>query len=48
MTGAAGGDEPALFASINLSPIATVVTNPRLPDNPVVAANPPFRALTGY
>ena len=45
---AAGGDEEALFASINLSPIATVITNPRLPDNPVVAANPPFCALTGY
>jgi PAS domain S-box-containing protein len=45
---AAGGDEQALFASIDLSPIATVITNPRLDDNPVVAANPAFRALTGY
>ena len=37
-----------LFASIRLSPIATVITNPRIPDNPVVAANPAFQALTGY
>ena len=38
----------ALLASIRLSPIATVITNPRLPDNPVVAANAAFCALTGY
>ena len=41
-------DGEALFASIRLSPIATVVTNPRLPDNPVVAANAAFCALTLY
>ena len=41
-------DAEALFASIRLSPIATVVTNPRLPDNPVVAANAAFCALTLY
>ena len=41
-------EEAALFESIRLSPIATVITNPRLPDNPVVAANRPFCALTGY
>ncbi len=40
--------ERALFASIALSPIATVITNPRLDDNPVVAANAAFRELTGY
>lgn len=40
--------ERDLFASIALSPIATVITNPRLPDNPVVAANAAFCALTGY
>ena len=40
--------EDVLFASIQVSPIATVVTNPRLPDNPVVAANRPFCDLTGY
>jgi PAS domain S-box-containing protein len=37
-----------LFASIGLTPIATIVTNPRLPDNPVVAANDAFLKLTGY
>ena len=41
-------DEQELFASIQLSPIATVLTNPRLPDNPLVAANAAFCALTGY
>lgn len=40
--------EHDLFASITLSPIATVITNPRLADNPVVAANNAFCALTGY
>jgi hypothetical protein len=40
--------ERELFASISLSPIATVITNPRLQDNPVVAANDAFCALTGY
>ena len=40
--------DDALLASIRLSPIATVITNPRLPDNPVVAANAAFCALTGY
>lgn len=40
--------ERELFASIALSPIATVITNPRLPDNPVVAANAAFCTLTGY
>ena len=37
-----------LAGSIELSPIATVLTNPRLPDNPIVAANAAFTALTGY
>ena len=41
-------DEGPLFASIQLSPIATVVTNPRLPDNPIVSANAMFCTLTGY
>jgi PAS domain S-box-containing protein len=40
--------ERALVASIRLSPIATVLSNPRLPDNPIVAANAAFCALTGY
>ena len=37
-----------LFASIDQTPIATVITDPRLPDNPIVAVNEPFLALTGY
>lgn len=40
--------EQSLFASIEHSPIATIVTNPALPDNPIVAANSAFCALTGY
>jgi PAS domain S-box-containing protein len=38
----------SLFASIEHTPIATVVTDPRRADNPIVAANGAFRALTGY
>lgn len=38
----------ALFASINASPIASVITDPRRPDNPVVAVNRAFSDLTGY
>ena len=41
-------EEEALTASIRLSPIATVISNPRLPDNPIIAANAAFCALTGY
>jgi hypothetical protein len=41
-------EEEELARSIRLSPIATVLSNPRLPDNPIVAANPAFCALTGY
>jgi hypothetical protein len=41
-------DEEALFASIRLSPIASIVTDPRLPDNPIRAVNAAFVALTGY
>ena len=41
-------DEAGLFASIRLSPIAGVLTNPRLPDNPIVAVNDAFQALTCY
>lgn len=43
------GEEPEdLIASIHQSPIATVITNPRLPDNPIVAVNDAFVQLTGY
>ena len=34
--------------SIKHSPIAAVVSNPRLPDNPIVAVNAAFCKLTGY
>lgn len=37
-----------LLDSLGLSPIATVVSNPRRPDNPLEIVNPAFCALTGY
>lgn len=37
-----------LLESIGFSPIATVVSNPRQPDNPLEVANAAFCALTGY
>ena len=43
----AGADDQ-LLESIGLSPIATVISNPRRPDNPLEVANPAFCALTGY
>lgn len=41
------GDD-AIIESIGLSPIASVISNPRLPDNPIEVANSAFCALTGY
>ena len=38
----------ALQASILHSPIASVISNPRLPDNPIIAVNSAFCLLTGY
>lgn len=35
-------------AMIENSVVAAVVSNPRLPDNPIVACNAAFMALTGY
>ncbi|HET9352938.1 MAG TPA: PAS domain-containing protein, partial [Sphingomicrobium sp.] len=40
--------EEQLLASVGLSPIATVISNPRRPDNPLEVANPAFCDLTGY
>lgn len=37
-----------LFESIGNSPIATVISNPRRPDNPLEVANATFCTLTGY
>ena len=37
-----------LIENIGLSPIATVISNPRRPDNPLEIANSAFCALTGY
>ena len=43
-----GDVDGALTALIQFSPVASCVTNPRLPDNPIVACNRPFTELTGY
>lgn len=42
------GQIDALIASIQLTSIATVLTDPRLPDNPILAVNTAFEQLTGY
>lgn len=42
------GQIDAVIASIQLTAIPTVVTDARLPDNPVVAVNAAFESLTGY
>lgn len=40
--------DPNLLALIDLSPIASVISDPRHPDNPIIACNDAFCALTGY
>jgi PAS domain S-box-containing protein len=37
-----------ITAVIHYSPVASVVTNPRLHDNPIIACNAAFIELTGY
>jgi PAS domain S-box-containing protein len=37
-----------LRSMIETSPVAAVISNPRLPDNPIVECNDAFIALTGY
>ena len=44
----AGDTHRQLLDHIGLSPVASVVSNPRRPDNPLEVANPAFCALTGY
>jgi PAS domain S-box-containing protein len=41
-------DVDALIASIHATPIATIVTDNRQTDNPIIAVNEPFVLLTGY
>lgn len=41
-------DAADLVAAIGKSPIASVISNPRLPDNPIIAVNEAFCDLTGY
>ena len=48
MTTAWAEDGDALIASIERSPFAAVVSDPRLPSNPIIAANASFSELTGY
>ena len=39
---------PSVTTLIEASPIASVISDPRLPDNPIIACNAAFCALTGY
>ena len=41
-------DHRQLLDTVGAAPIAMVVSNPRLPDNPIEVANPAFCTLTGY
>lgn len=43
-----GDADAPLETLIRQSPMAMCVTNPRLPDNPVIACNQAFTDLTGY
>ena len=47
---ASAGDlpDPKAQPMVDCTPIASVISNPRLPDNPIVAVNEAFVALTGY
>jgi PAS domain S-box-containing protein len=41
-------DQQSLIEAIAISPLAMVVSNPRLPDNPLEVVNEAFCDLTGY
>lgn len=43
-----GDAKKRLDSLIANSPIASVISNPRLKDNPIIACNQPFMDLTGY
>jgi PAS domain S-box-containing protein len=43
-----GDFDITLSAMIQRSPIASVISDPRLADNPIIACNDPFMELTGY
>ncbi|MEM8919658.1 MAG: LuxR C-terminal-related transcriptional regulator [Pseudomonadota bacterium] len=43
-----GAPKKSVQALIENSPIASVISNPRLPDNPIIASNDAFSELTGY
>jgi len=38
----------SLLAMIDKSAVAAVISNPRMPDNPIIACNRAFESLTGY
>jgi len=40
--------DPEVIDLIGSSPVASVVSDPRLPDNPIIACNQAFMDLTGY
>ncbi len=40
--------DPEVMELIYSNPIASVVSDPRLPDNPIIACNEAFKDLTGY
>lgn len=40
--------DPAVADLIETNPVASVLSDPRLPDNPIIACNKAFRDLTGY
>jgi PAS domain S-box-containing protein len=42
------GGPVSIFGMIEGSTVAAVITNPRLPDNPIIACNRAFEQLTGY
>lgn len=43
-----GEEHRELIETVGASPLAMVVSNPHLPDNPIEVANPAFCNLTGY